>query len=729
MTLKEYRRKRKFHKTPEPEPKKVKVGKGPLRFVIQKHAATREHYDLRLEWDGSYKSWAVPRGPTLTSGDPRLAVQVEEHPLEYGDFEGVIPKNNYGAGTVMIWDYGTLVGRGSEGRKDSEKEFREGFAKGHLTFLLDGQKLQGEFALVRIKKKGAPANGWLLVKKHDVHASRFDVLSEDRSAVTGRTLDEIEESAEKDGDVWIPGKGRRKSKGGKSKVESGKLRVEKRVRPQTREEKALKAIVPGKVDEKTRKLGVKSGLPRRLKPMEPVVSAGTPADGKWIFQPYGLGPKTIAEVDGGLVHLHSRSLLSFDAKFPATVKALKSWGKRAVLDGEIERSGAQETFWIADVLFLDGKDLRDLSLSLRLTALAGLKFPAGVALMPQFKKMKDVDAAEVAAKNPNSPYRPGLSRYWLRFKTGKAALGTKPSPTAVTEDRPLITHPDKMFWPKEKITKGDLAAYYESVADYILPHLKDRPQSMHRQPDGIKNEGFFHKDQQGYLPKQIETVKVFSGSSDKTINYAMIQDKWSLLYLINLGCIELNPWLSRTKDLEKPDLVVIDLDPDDSNTFKQVIEVAKEVKRVLDKVGATSYCKTSGASGLHICIPTAGRYGFDLGREFAEHICRVVHAALPKFTSVERNPQRRRGKIYLDFLQNRRGQTLAAPYCVRPRPGATVSTPLEWSEVKPGLDPKDFTIANTPKRLAKKGDLWKPLLGPGVNLEASFTKLRKTHPL
>jgi bifunctional non-homologous end joining protein LigD len=219
-------------------------------------------------------------------------------------------------------------------------------------------------------------------------------------------------------------------------------------------------------------------------------------------------------------------------------------------------------------------------------------------------------------------------------------------------------------------------------------------------------------------------VHVSSASSGKTINYVLCQDKWSLLYLVNLGCIELNPWLSRRQSLEKPDLVVIDLDPD-GNAFNEVVAIAKLVRKVLTKIGAESFCKTSGSSGLHICIPTGGRYDFDVGREFAESVCRVVHGLAPRNTSVERNPAKRVGRIYLDFLQNRRGQTLAAPYCVRPRPGATVSAPLKWSEVRAGLKPADFTVHNMSKRLARVGDLWKPLREVEVDLPACRKRLSK----
>ncbi|MBI1861550.1 MAG: hypothetical protein HYR96_11595 [Deltaproteobacteria bacterium] len=552
MSLKLFQRKRKFHKTPEPPARKTSSRKGHLKFVIQKHDASRTHYDFRLEIAGTLKSWAVPKGPTLTSSDPRFAVMVEDHPIEYGRFEGVIPKGNYGAGTVMLWDRGTYVERGSTGRPDSEKALKAGLEKGHLTFVLEGEKLRGEFALIRLKKKGAPPNGWLLIKKFDGEATRRDVLKENLSVKTGRTMDQITAQAEKKGEIW----------------------TSKRVG--ARKEQAIGRNSP--------------------KPAE-----------------------------------------------------------------------------------------RPNSSDLRARAQAA------------------------------------------RERLGREVVVRRPLAPSLTTDRPPITHPSKVYFPDDGYTKENIIDYYDSIADTILPYLIDRPQSMHRQPHGIRDQGFFHKDITSFHPRRVKTCRVLSDSSGRTINYLLCQDRWSLLYLINLGCIELNPWLSRRQHLERPDLVVIDLDPD-GNSMKEIIAAALSVKKILDQIKATSFCKTSGASGLHICIPTQGRFDYDTGRLFAEHICRLVNTKLPAFTSIVRDPAKRRHKIYLDFLQNRRGQTLAAPYCVRPRPGATVSTPLKWSEVKPTLKLDTFTIQTTQARLKRTGDLWKPTLTTRVDLKACLKRLLRLSP-
>jgi bifunctional non-homologous end joining protein LigD len=698
LSLKEYKRKRKFTKTPEPQPK-VKQGKGALRFVVQKHDATRTHYDFRLELDGVLKSWAIPKGPSLTSGDPRLAVYVEDHPMDYGGFEGVIPKGNYGAGTVMVWDQGTYIERGSKGRADSEKALRAALEKGHLTFLLSGEKLEGEFALVKIRKKrpGDKGNAWLLIKKHDAHASRRDVLKEDRSALTGRTMEAIAEQSEKKGAIWLPGKG----------YQGGKARSR-----------------PAAPKPKPATQSTLSAMPRKQRPMEPAFAVRPPTESGWSFEAFGIGLRAIAEVEPAQTKLYSRTFLSMEKKFPSVVAGLRTLGKRAVLDGELVREGKQSAFVVSDLLFIDGKDLRSKGWTERRKLLEELKLPLPLRLAPSSDKASEVHAGKmgfVVAKRLSAPYQNGLTKEWVRFR---AATGKEKTSAFAASEKPPITHPDKIFWPKERITKGDLVAYYEKVADTILPYLVDRPQSMHRQPDGIRSEGFFHKDMSSFLPRRISTERVFSASSGRTINYVLCQDKWALLYMVNLGCIELNPWLSRRQNLENPDYVVIDLDPD-GNPFKDVVKVARAVHAVLEKVGAESFCKTSGSSGLHICIPTDGKYGFDVGRLFAENVCKVVQAELPKLTSVDRNPAKRRGRIYLDFLQNRRAQTLAAPYCVRPRPGATVSTPLKWSEVKAGLSPEAFTIQTLPSRLKKLGDLWAPMLKNCVDIESCAKQLLK----
>jgi bifunctional non-homologous end joining protein LigD len=286
-----------------------------------------------------------------------------------------------------------------------------------------------------------------------------------------------------------------------------------------------------------------------------------------------------------------------------------------------------------------------------------------------------------------------------------------------------ITNQQKLYWPDEKITKGDVIRYYENIHRYIMPHLKDRPQSLRRTPNGIKDEGFFQKDAGKAIPAWIKTVKLRAESANRDIDYIICNDLATLLYLNNLGCIELNPWNSRTGKLDYPDYMIIDLDPSEKNSFSQIVDTALVVREILDKAGAPSYCKTSGASGLHVYVPLHARYTYDEIRAFAEIVVRLTEQQLPKTTTVERALNKRNGRIYLDYLQNKRGQTLASVYSLRPKPGATVSTPLQWKEVKPGLTPAQFNIFNVMERLEKQGDLFAGVLREQINLSKCIKNL------
>lgn len=301
--------------------------------------------------------------------------------------------------------------------------------------------------------------------------------------------------------------------------------------------------------------------------------------------------------------------------------------------------------------------------------------------------------------------------------------GKKNSEEKINGKLVKMTNLTKVYWPKEKITKGQLIEYYRSVAKWILPYLKDRPESMNRFPNGIEGPSFYQKDvDPREMPSWIETTEVYSESNSKNIQYLICQDEATLVYMANLGCIEMNPWNSRMQKQNNPDWAVIDLDPGE-NTFKQVVQVAHATKEILDQMNVDSYCKTSGATGIHIYIPLGAKYNYDDTKNFAQVIAQLIHNRLPDITSIDRMPAKRKKKIYVDFLQNRRGQTLAAPYAVRPRPGATVSMPLAWDEVDHALDPHDFTIFNALDRISKKGDIWKPVLGKGVNMEKAIKNL------
>lgn len=318
-------------------------------------------------------------------------------------------------------------------------------------------------------------------------------------------------------------------------------------------------------------------------------------------------------------------------------------------------------------------------------------------------------------------------------KTKSAATAKAKKPAASAKDagnelsigriKVKITNRDKMYWPADGITKGMMIDYYQTMAEYILPYLKDRPESLKRNPNGILDKGFYHKDAGEGAPAFVKSNPLYSESAKKDIDYIICNNKATLAYLNNLGCIELNPWNSTTRALDKPDYMIIDIDPSAKNNFEQVIETALVFKQVLDKAGADSFCKTSGATGLHIYVPMGRKYLYEQVRGFAEIICSMVHEQLPKFTSMERNLKKRGGKIYLDYLQNSRGQTIAAAYSLRPQPGATVSTPLLWKEVRKGLHPSGFTIKTVPERVKKMKDIFKPVLGKGTDLKKCLARI------
>ncbi|MGN6248428.1 MAG: DNA ligase D [Ginsengibacter sp.] len=301
------------------------------------------------------------------------------------------------------------------------------------------------------------------------------------------------------------------------------------------------------------------------------------------------------------------------------------------------------------------------------------------------------------------------------------------NPTEKTQVRKVngkelkFTNLSKVFWPDQKITKRDLLNYYYQAAPFILPYLKNRPQSLNRFPNGIKGKSFYQKNVTGKVPGWIETFPYHS-KVDGDKNFLVVSNEASLLYIVNLGCIEINPWSSTVEKPDNPDWCLIDLDPD-KNTFEQVITTAQVTKNVLEAVGIESYCKTSGSTGLHIYFPLGAKYSYEESKEFARKIATLVHHELPEFTSIERIVNNREGKMYVDFLQNRPQATLAAPYSVRPKPGATVSMPLHWEEVKPGLQIKDFTLNNAIARMRNEGDIFKPVLGKGINMKSALKKL------
>lgn len=902
MSLAEYRKKRSFSKTPEPEGKQNKPSGNQLIFVVQKHHASSLHYDFRLELKGTLKSWAVPKGPSLNPADKRLAMLVEDHPFDYKDFEGIIPKGNYGAGPVIIWDYGTYEPAESAGTKgEQEKMLLKGFFGGSLRIKLKGKKLKGEYALVQ--SKGREDNAWLLIKKTDKYSVITDITLKDKSVVSGKTLEQVKDN--KQSKLWIT---KRTSDGGIKNVAPEKTPKEPSIKttrnkkvnlPETDEKDYAGILKQIMVSLKGKK---KTALPGDLKPMLATLISDPFDDPEWMYEVKWDGYRALAYLNKGKVELRSRNNNGFNEKFFPVYNALKSWPVKAVVDGEVvvinqkghsrfndiqnwrSEADGELVFYVFDILWLNGVALINLPLTERRDLLRQIVPPKGIIKMSESFETSCAEflaAAQkmglegIIAKKADSLYAPDTrTKFWLKIKTEQrheaiiagytknkdttkkfSALilgvyennvlkfigltGTGFTDKIQTEIKqklkPLITDvcpflvipaihkltrfrrnpsnaevvwvkpelvcevryqeltseaimrhgsfqglredkkasevikeeavslPDimnkqelpqpenvskpvkqkrkiflqlsdetqtktvngyqltftnlnKLYWPKEQITKRDMLNYYYQVAPYMLPYMKDRPQSLNRHPDGINGESFYQKNVAGKVEDWIITHNYENNSPDGNKTFLVCTDEASLLYIAKLGCIEMNPWHSRISAPDNPDWCVIDLDPD-NNPFEQVIETANVVKKILEAIEVPSFPKTSGSTGMHIYIPLGALYSYEQSRQLAELIVTFTQHELGKFTSIERSPAKRKGKIYLDYLQNRAIQTIAAPYSLRPKPGATASAPLHWEEVKKGLSMQDFNISNMLKRIKNEGDLFKGVLGKGIDLD------------
>lgn len=895
MTLDKYREKRSQNNTPEPFGGKPS-GKE-LRFVIQKHDASHLHYDFRLEMDGVLKSWAVPKGPSLDTDIKRLAMMVEDHPFDYRNFEGVIPKGQYGGGTVIVWDEGTYEPADSVGGdvKKQEKELLKQLKAGKLKFKLNGNKLKGEFALV--KAYGKAENSWLLMKLDDKYASDKDITLKDKSVISKKSIAQMEKSPE-----HIYGKKTVTKKSTVKKKTGGKKQTALPVDEQldnTDEKPDQDIDVPMLLKDAPKKL-----FYEQVEPMLATLTDEPFDSDEWLYEVKWDGYRAVSFLKGQQVTIKSRNDKSFNDKFYPIYEELKAMKLEAVLDGEIVVVGADGhanfgalqnwrseadgdlLYYVFDILWYKGKDLTKLTLTDRKAILheilstsetIKLSTPFYTSGIKFLETAREMGLEGIMAKRKDSAYHVhARTKDWLKIKankrqevviggftkndgsskvfssilvgvyegkklvyTGKVGTGfsdklqkemlekfnqvtadkspfsTEPDVNKASRFRPdpphanvtwlqpklicevsftemttdgVMRHPsfiglredkdpksivlekeestkkivndskkniivaqgkmkrktllnptektqvkkvnkqdlkftnlDKIFWPDEKITKRDLINYYYQIAPYILPYLKDRPQSMNRFPDGIEGEGFYFKNVADSAPEWAETYLYKSETDQKDKLYLVGKDEATLLYMANLGCIEMNPWNSTVKKPDNPTFCIIDLDPD-QNSFNQVIETAQVTKQLLDDMGVPSYCKTSGSTGLHIYIPLNNKYTYEQSKEFARVVVTLINRELPNFTSLERTVKNRKGRMYLDFLQNRPHATIASVYSVRPKPGATVSMPLYWEEVKKGLKMSDFTIFNAIERLESVGDIFRPVLGKGIDLKKVIDK-------
>jgi bifunctional non-homologous end joining protein LigD len=960
MSLSQYKKKRTLANTPEPSGAGSKSGKPgksagsksgkpsakELIFVIQKHAASHLHYDFRLEMDGVLKSWAVPKGPSTDPSVKRLAMMVEDHPYDYKDFEGNIPKGNYGAGAVIVWDYGTYEPLTPvSGKAAMEKELLKELKAGSLKFTLHGQKLKGEYALVHTHSQGRGDNAWLLIKHRDQYAKPTDITEKNKSVVSGKTLEKVASGAAKtkSAPTTVPQAKRASNPAPQAKRASNPAPQAKRASNPTPQVKrvrnpapqAKRALNPAPQAETTAPPDLhkapRAPFPKAVTPMlATLVDKPFDAPG-WTYEIKWDGYRALAFSNKGKAELVSRNQKSYNDRFYPILAAVKEWGRNAVLDGEIVvlndkgissfnalqnwRSEADGVlaYYVFDLLWLDGHDLTGWPLTDRRAllreilpgegreALSGEGREAlsegGREALSGDSPIRESESFEtsateflatadklglegIIAKRAESVYQQGdRSRDWLKMKvnkrhevviggytrnegssksfssllvgvfeqgklryTGKVGTGFsvalqkemlalfkplitgkppfthepdvnkpsrfRPDPpharavwlhpklvcevhyTEITEDgvmrhpsfegmredkdakdvapekaiateavvkRPAavgtpaatkrlnlhpgdpkvrksllnpseetqtrkvngheltFSHLSKVFWPKEGYTKRDLINYYYQIAPYILPYLKDRPQSLNRYPNGITGKSFYQKDVTKTAPEWMWQFPYHTGEGEDK-NFLVVEEEASLLWMANLGAIEMNPWNSTIQKPDNPDWCIIDLDPSDKNSFEQVIDTAQVTRQILDDLKIPGYCKTSGSTGMHIYIPLAARYTYDQSQLLAKWIAARVHEELPAFTSIERMTNKRKGKLYVDYLQNRAQATLAAPYAVRPKPGATVSMPLHWEEVRKGLKMADFTMRNALGRIKSEGDIFKAVLGKGIDL-------------
>jgi bifunctional non-homologous end joining protein LigD len=838
MPLNEYAKKRHFDQTPEPrpgEPVKPDAGRGGF-FCVQRHDATRLHYDFRLEVGGVLVSWAVPKGPSLDPSRKALAMKVEDHPFDYGTFEGNIPEGNYGAGSVMLWDKGHYEVLG-------EPDAQTQLDRGDFKFTLHGTKLNGAFAIVHMKHAGK-GNEWLLIKKKDEYCvPGYDIDQFAWSVASRRTQDEIAENVAPLGIAEIPG-------------------------------------------------AQKAPIPSEIAPMLASAVSAVPEGDQWLFEIKWDGVRALCLIKNGQLEIRSRRGLRTERQYPelADLPAHVN-AKTACLDGEIcildadgrsrfeliqPRIGANPsvvpklaedtpaTLFLFDILYLDGYDLRNVALHVRKRILNSILNPSErIRISDAFETdgQEMLDAARrmnlegILAKDRNSKYESKRSNFWQKIKVlrqrefviagftsgerdyfGSLVLGlsegpkfrhvgqvgtgfdqkqmkalysrlepliTKVSPLspkprikdvtwvepklvcevrflestrdgmlrapvflglrtdktpeeAVREPEPASPEPkiasassrirlvgkestveidgrrlkfsnlDKVLFPKDGWTKRDLLEFYDGVADFLLPHLRDRPLSMKRYPNGIAQEYFFQKNAGTHFPDWFVLEPITEHHPPKVNQYPIANDKASLLYLVNLGCIDENPWMSRRDNLGCPDWMLLDLDPVETG-FDQIIEAAVLVREILAGLGLNGYPKTTGGDGMHVYVPLDPVYTYDQVRSFAELVSHLALDREPNLFTTPRNiEKRRKGRVYFDYLQIGIGKTIAAPYVTRAYDGAPVATPLAWDEVKPGLRPADFRIDNTLERFRRLGDLFAPVIAGGQRLENALEHLRET---
>ncbi len=804
MTLKKYQSKRNLKNSHEPAA--AKKDSNLFRFCVQKHAARQLHYDFRLEHRGVLLSWAIPKGPSLDPQDKRLAIHVEDHPLAYQYFEGTIPKGNYGAGTVEIWDCGTYAVPHATTQQEIEKKIAEGLKQGHLTFVLHGQQLNGEFVLQKLKKDPDDKN-WLLIKKQDAPPKTEKLpISRKQKNKKIKVPDFIPPmlatlvSDAFDDEEWIF---EIKWDGYRALAWVGQGNVQLKSRTNHLWNHAFPSIV--KDLEKIQNQAILDGElvvvnskgKSDFQLMQRYQKTGEGTLCYYVFdilykdsedlRGYPLSERK-AILERFINHSHL-PLIHFSDHLIGKGKKFFQQARKSSLEGVIGKkiSSLYESKRSPNWVKIKAHLRQEVVIG-GFTAPRGSRKYFGALLVGVYDKQHKLtyvghvgggfDRAlleEIYAelqpliqkKSPfSSPLQANAAATWVKpnlicevsfaewtqenmmrqpifqglrvDKKPKLIEKEKAAPPPTGKEGGIrskasgleFTHPDKIYWPEEKYRKEDLLIYYQTVAPFIIPYLKNRPIMLHRFPNGITGVDFYQKNLGDAHPAWIKTYPIEHGG--KIDHYLLINDLRSLLYAVNLGSIDLHPFLGRLQSLDSPDYCVIDLDPLEI-AFESVVETIWIAHELLQKLEVKHYCKTSGGKGLHLVIPLHGKYSFEQSRQLAEIISYYIHQQLPETTSMERSPEKRKKKVYLDCLQNRFGQTLVAPYAVRPRPHALVSTPLSWKEVNKNLNPSDFNIKTIPTRLKHKEDLFKSVLKESVDIKnilkrlERFSKMNKNH--
>ena len=688
MGLDEYSRKRNFAVTGEP-PARVGATTTGRSFVVQKHRARQLHYDFRLELDGVLKSWSIPKGPSFDPAAKRLAVAVEDHPIDYGGFEGIIPAGQYGGGTVLLWDRGTW---------NPLFDPAEALAAGHLKFELLGEKLRGRWALVRLKSRGRAAGGhgaddrsWLLVKDRDAHArpeAEWSVTeSRPESVVTGRDLDAIAAASDR---VWHSDRGR---------VDLSGLS------------------------------GAKAApMPAWVRPAQPKRARTVPDGENWLHEVEIAGERVVARLDGGRTQLLGVDGSDRTAALAAVAGAIRMLpASQAIIDGVATALGPEghsganrpaDTLYAIDLLYLDGNDLTRVPLGERKGLLASLiaKANAGAASGLRyadhvlgrgreiFAHASSLGATGIVSKKIDCRYPPPATAWRIVRCPAKGetehvavpvaakALARKPVSSAASVAGVKLTHPQRMLYPDVSITKLDLARFYERVGERMLPLLVDRPLTLVRAPDGMSGQRFFVRHAGDWAPRELRQFEITGGTGSGIA--MVVDDLRGLVALAQMNVLEIHPWNARTSDLERPDRIVFDLDPGPEVPWSDVVDGAKRVRDVLETLDLASFVKTTGGKGLHVVVPLTPAATWEDTLEFSRVMARALARFEPARFSAGLAKAPRTRKIFVDYLRNGRGATSVSAFSSRAQATATVSVPVAWDELGFGTRADAFHVGD-----------------------------------